>query len=156
LSFFSCLWSESESVIAGRGHVEPAGYHFLRFLADFLGTHDEHSVERAFADALAKFSFHEFIPRRKDHVALDSRHIGFRRQLFHLVCKFLTHQSEQGTDSVFKRAFSVICLAALAERDLKEPFLGRERFRTLLESGSTYLQDERELRGLTQGRAGYR
>jgi hypothetical protein len=89
-------------------------------------------------------------------VVLDSRHIGFRRQLFHLVCKFLTHQSEQGTDSVFKRAFSVICLAALAERDLKEPFLGRERFRTLLESGSTYLQDERELRGLTQGRAGYR
>jgi hypothetical protein len=69
-------------------------------------------------------------------VALDSCHIGFRQQLFHVVFKFLAHQSEQGTDSVFKRAFSVICPAALAERDLKEPFLGQGRFQTLLGNGS--------------------
>jgi hypothetical protein len=42
--------------------------------------------------------------------------IPVSQQLFHLVFKFLVHQSEQGTDSVFKRAFSVICLAALATR----------------------------------------
>lgn len=57
---------------------------------------------------------------------------------------------EVGTDSIFLRAFSVIGLATLAERDLKDPFLGRERFRTLLENGLTYLQDERDLRGFDE------
>jgi hypothetical protein len=54
---------------------------------------------------------------------------------------------ETRTDSVFKRSFSVICLAALAERDLKDSFLGQGRFRTLLENALGYLQDERDLRG---------
>lgn len=57
---------------------------------------------------------------------------------------------EVGTDSVFLRAFSVIGLATLAERDLKDPFLGRERFRTLLNNGLTYLHDERDLRGFDE------
>jgi uncharacterized protein DUF2785 len=54
---------------------------------------------------------------------------------------------ETGTDSIFKRSFSALCLAALAERDLKDPFLGQERFRTLLNGALTYLGDERDLRG---------
>ena len=41
----------------------------------------------------------------------------------------------------------MICLAALAERDLKDPFLSQDRFRTLLESALSYLRDERDLRG---------
>jgi Protein of unknown function (DUF2785) len=41
----------------------------------------------------------------------------------------------------------VLGLAVLAERDLKDPFLGQPRFRTLLENALAYLQDERDLRG---------
>lgn len=54
---------------------------------------------------------------------------------------------EEGTDSVLKRSFSALCLVALAERDLKMPFLGEQRFRKLLTSGLAYLKEERDLRG---------
>jgi hypothetical protein len=54
---------------------------------------------------------------------------------------------ETGTDSIFKRSFSALCLSALAERDLKEPFLGENRFRALLNGALTYLRDEHDLRG---------
>jgi hypothetical protein len=54
---------------------------------------------------------------------------------------------ESGTDSVLKRSFSALCLAALAERDLKIPFLTGERYQTLLSDAIAYLKDERDLRG---------
>ena len=54
---------------------------------------------------------------------------------------------ENGTDSIFGRSFSALCLAALAERELKAPFLGDARYRVLLEAAETYLKDERDLRG---------
>lgn len=54
---------------------------------------------------------------------------------------------ETSTDSVLKRSFSALCLAALAERDLKSPFLGDARFRTFLDEALTYFKDERDLRG---------
>jgi len=54
---------------------------------------------------------------------------------------------ESGTDSVFKRSFSALCLSSLAERELKTPFLGEARYRKLLDSAVRYLGDERDLRG---------
>jgi uncharacterized protein DUF2785 len=54
---------------------------------------------------------------------------------------------ETGTDSIFKRSFSALCLSALTERDLKDSFLGEGRFRALLNAALTYLGDERDLRG---------
>ena len=54
---------------------------------------------------------------------------------------------ETGTDSVFRRSFSVLCLAALAERDLKSPFLGETGYRKLLDDSLIYLRQERDLRG---------
>lgn len=54
---------------------------------------------------------------------------------------------EVGTESIFKRSFSALCLETLAERDLKEPFLGEARFRKLLDEALAYLRDERDLRG---------
>ena len=54
---------------------------------------------------------------------------------------------ETGTDGIFKRSFSALCLSALVERDLRDPFLGEARFRTLLNAALTYLGDERDLRG---------
>jgi len=54
---------------------------------------------------------------------------------------------ESGTDSIFKRSFSALCLSSLAERELKSPFLGEVRYRKLLESAISYLADEKDLRG---------
>ncbi len=54
---------------------------------------------------------------------------------------------ESGTDTVFLRSFSALCLATLAERDLKSPFFGEQRFRSLLTRSLEYLHDERDLRG---------
>src|SRR5882762_67249 len=54
---------------------------------------------------------------------------------------------ESGTDTVFLRSFSALCLATLAERDLKSPFLGEQRFRSLLTRSLEYFHDERDLRG---------
>lgn len=52
-----------------------------------------------------------------------------------------------GSDAVLKRSFSALCLAALAERDLKTPFLGPQRYRQLLDAALAYLASERDLRG---------
>jgi hypothetical protein len=54
---------------------------------------------------------------------------------------------ETSTDSVLKRSFSALSLAALAERDLKSPFLAEGRYRALLDRTLAYLHDERDLRG---------
>jgi len=55
--------------------------------------------------------------------------------------------AESGTDTIFNRSFSALCLASLAERELKTPFLGPERYQTLLTEAVTYLREERDLRG---------
>jgi len=54
---------------------------------------------------------------------------------------------ETGNDGVLKRSFSALSLVALAERDLKMPFLGEERYRTFLANALAYLRDEHDLRG---------
>jgi hypothetical protein len=54
---------------------------------------------------------------------------------------------ESGTDTVLERSFSALCLAALAERDLKMPFLGVARYRGLLDAALVYLAAEHDLRG---------
>jgi Protein of unknown function (DUF2785) len=54
---------------------------------------------------------------------------------------------ENGTDSVFKRSFSALCLASIAERELKTPFLGEQKFRELLGQALAYLHDEKDVRG---------
>lgn len=54
---------------------------------------------------------------------------------------------ESGTDSIFGRSFSALCLSALAERELTTPFLGVERYRKLLDAALNYLRDEKDSRG---------
>lgn len=54
---------------------------------------------------------------------------------------------ESGTNSVLKRSFSALCLAAMAEREAKLPFMGPDRYHQLLGEAVTYLQAERDLRG---------
>lgn len=54
---------------------------------------------------------------------------------------------ESGNDSVLKRSFSALCLASVAERELRTPFMGEARYRALLTSAIAYLNAERDLRG---------
>jgi len=54
---------------------------------------------------------------------------------------------QSGTDSIFKRSFSALCLSSLAERELKAPFLGQLRYRKLLDATLDYLRDEKDVRG---------
>jgi hypothetical protein len=54
---------------------------------------------------------------------------------------------ETGTDSVMKRSFSALCLAELAKRESKSPFMGEKRFHDLTAEGLAYLNAERDLRG---------
>jgi hypothetical protein len=54
---------------------------------------------------------------------------------------------EMGSDTIFRRSFSALSLAAMAERDLQDPFLGKDGYRILLEDTLSYLRDERDLRG---------
>jgi uncharacterized protein DUF2785 len=72
-------------------------------------------------------------------------------QLFALLDQWLANLrngiGESGTDTVLERSFSTVCLAALAERDLKMPFLGDARYRRLLDAALVYLAAERDLRG---------
>jgi hypothetical protein len=54
---------------------------------------------------------------------------------------------DTGTDSVLKRSFSALCLSEVARREIKAPFLGPERYHSLVAEAIAYLQDERDLRG---------
>ena len=59
---------------------------------------------------------------------------------------------ESGTDSVLKRSFSALCLASLAEYDLKSPFLGASRYRALLADALAYIKEERDIRGYDENK----
>jgi hypothetical protein len=54
---------------------------------------------------------------------------------------------ESGSDSVFRRSFSALTLASLAERDLQQPFLSPAQYHLLLAAALTYMRDERDNRG---------
>jgi hypothetical protein len=54
---------------------------------------------------------------------------------------------ETGTNSVLLRSFSALCLASIAEKEAKKPFLGEPRYHHLVADGIAYLQTERDLRG---------
>ena len=54
---------------------------------------------------------------------------------------------ETGTDSVLKRSFSALCLSEMARREARASFMGPERYHRLVKEATTYLQNERDLRG---------
>ena len=54
---------------------------------------------------------------------------------------------ETGTNLVLKRSFSALCLAAMAEREAKAPFMGAERYHSMVAEAIAYLEAERDLRG---------
>jgi|SRR3954447_21085120 hypothetical protein len=54
---------------------------------------------------------------------------------------------ETESNSVLKRSFSALCLASMASRETKAPFMGPERYHALVAEAVTYLKAERDLRG---------
>jgi hypothetical protein len=54
---------------------------------------------------------------------------------------------ETGTNSVLLRSFSALCLASMARRETKAPFMGADRYHRLVSAAINYLQAERDLRG---------
>src|SRR5205809_241466 len=54
---------------------------------------------------------------------------------------------EANTNSVLQRSFSALCLASVAERDAKAPFLDAGRYHQLVADAIEYLRAERDLRG---------
>ena len=54
---------------------------------------------------------------------------------------------ETGTNSVLKRSFSALCLSEMAKREAKTPFMGKDRYHSLVAQAISYLKAERDLRG---------
>jgi hypothetical protein len=59
---------------------------------------------------------------------------------------------EQGTDSVFLRAGSLILLKRVVEADNRRSFLGTEELEAWLDAVVAYLENERDLRGYVPGK----
>jgi hypothetical protein len=126
--------------IAKNGYAIPPGeplFPLVHELSGYLGSRDPE-----LRDTLAYSIIATWIVDQKQLSAtdLDSLLDEWRRNLLVVV-------GEAAVDGVLKRSFSVLCLAALAERDLKTPFLGEERYGTLLADALAYLKNERDLRG---------
>ena len=49
--------------------------------------------------------------------------------------------------AVLRRSFSALCLASMARREVRAPFMGPERYHALLKDALAYLLDETDLRG---------
>jgi hypothetical protein len=59
---------------------------------------------------------------------------------------------EQGTDTVFRRAFSVLVLDKVIDVDNRTPYLDGAQVRQWLEQGLDYLKNEQDLRGWVAGK----
>src|SRR5258708_8404239 len=128
--------------IAKNRYAVPDGqpvFPLLRELSGYLGSKDPE-----LRDDLA-YSITTIWIKRQKQISTD--------ELYSLLddCQahFRTRLGETGNDGILKRSFSALSLVALAERDLKMPFLGEERYRALLANALAYLRDERDLRGVS-------
>ena len=108
----------------------------LRELSGYLGSPDPELRDDLAYTITAVWLKHQKVSTDELNTLLDEWETNLRVSV-----------GEPTGDSVLKRSFSVLCLAALAERDLKEPFLSEERYRRSLADALAYLKDERDLRG---------
>src|SRR5262245_17446184 len=59
---------------------------------------------------------------------------------------------QSGTDSVFKRSFSMLSLSLIAQRDLAAPFLDPVEVEAFFDGALRYFREERDLRGFDAAR----
>ena len=121
-------------------YAVPAGqpiFPLLRELTGYLGSRDpELRDDLAYSITTIWIKHQKQISTDELYSLLDDWQANLR-----------TGIGETGNDGILKRSFSALSLVALAERDLKMPFLGEERYRTFLANALAYLRDERDLRG---------
>ena len=106
-------------------------------LFDYIG-----STDPALRDTLGYSIFVRWV--LADRFAVDD----LRALLPRLQTQLTVGIGEQGTDSVFGRAFAVLWLAAIAYYDTHhQQFLTEEQTRDLMDSALTYFAAEKDLRG---------
>lgn len=74
-----------------------------------------------------------------------------RAMALHLLSNLSAGLGEQGTDTVFLRAFSALMLAEIVYQDNKRSFLNESDVRHILEQALAYYPAERDLRGYLPG-----
>lgn len=74
---------------------------------------------------------------------------GIGRQMAHNLTVGI---GEQGTDSIFRRAFSALILGEVISADNRQPFLDKAQVHTWLEQGLVYLKGEQDRRGWVAGK----
>ena len=126
--------------IAKNRYAVPDGqpvFPLLRELSEYLGSRDpELRDDLAYSITTIWIKHQKQISTDELYSLLDDWQANLR-----------TGIGETGNDGILKRSFSALSLVALAERDLKMPFLGEERYRAFLANALAYLRDERDLRG---------
>ncbi|HEU5180426.1 MAG TPA: DUF2785 domain-containing protein [Candidatus Polarisedimenticolia bacterium] len=125
--------------IAKNKFAPPAGQPItplLRELSGLLGSADPELRDDLAYTITDQWVRHQEVPAADLNALADAWRENLRFKI-----------GETGTDSVFTRSFSALCLASLARREQQVPFLGPERYQALLNEGLTYLKQERDLRG---------
>ncbi len=72
-----------------------------------------------------------------------------RTYIMRLLANLNEGLGEVGDDSLFLRAFSVLCLAEIVNHDNQQPFLDADEVHNLLTRGLAYLESEADPRGYT-------
>lgn len=106
-------------------------------LSGYLKSSDSELRDDFAYSILAEWILHKDILSREELLALEEEWRGNLKKGI----------GESATDTIFLRSFSALCLSAIAEREVKTPFLGEARYRMLLDAAVNYLKDERDLRG---------
>jgi Protein of unknown function (DUF2785) len=125
--------------IARNHYAVPEGqqvFPLLRELSGYVGSPDSELRDDLGYSITTTWIKHQDIPAADLNSLMDEWCANLRAGI-----------GESGDNSVLKRSFSALSLVALAERDLKTPFLTEERYRLLLQDALAYLKDERDLRG---------
>ena len=131
-----------KAIVAKRYEV-PEGekaFGFAKELSGYLKSSDAELRDDLAYSILAEWILHKAVFSKDELLALEEE---WRENL-------KTRIGESGTDSIFLRSFSALCLAAIAERELKSQFLGEERYHKLLAAALEYLKDEKDLRGFDE------
>jgi len=126
--------------IAGKGYEVPEGekaFALAKELSGYLKSSDAELRDDLAYSILAEWILHKDVFSKDELLAFEEEWRG----------NLKTGIGDSETDSVLGRSFSALCLAAIAEKELKSPFLGEERYRKLLAAAESYLKEERDLRG---------
>ena len=123
--------------IARNGYRVPESqqaFPLMRELSGYLGSPDSEMRDDLAYSILTTWTLHN---KQLSAEELNSLADGWRANL----------RAQAPGDAVLLRSFSALVLSGMAERDLKEPFLGVQRYRRLLDDALDYLGTERDLRG---------